>query len=100
MTVFVEIWWNAFIAFLKELVGAEAPVVAAWAKQFMTDEGKIILADAAQYGPLVYAGSMTIVEASGKLWDDLKAKGIVDIENLGELVYNALRTQTNAAANV
>lgn len=96
--LFLETWWDILVAFLVKIVGIEAPAVASWAKQFSSDEGQVILTDAAQYGPQVFAGTLTMVAASEALWVDLKAKGITDIEALGETVFNALRTQTNAAA--
>lgn len=85
---------------VKAVVTAEIPALTAWGAQFLTDEGKVILSDAITYGPQILAGTVTIIDAADKLWVDLKAKGITDIEALGETVFNALRTQTNAAASV
>lgn len=81
-------------------VQTEIPVITAWGAQFLTDEGKIILADAVTYGPKILAGEITITAAFGMLSADLVAKGIADIENLGETIFNALRTQINAVATM
>lgn len=97
MTIF-ERAWNFIQGLLAELIGIEAPVVIAWAKQFASDEGKIILTDAAQYGPQIYAGTITITDAFTKLTADLTAKGLTDLSQLANTMYNALRTQTNAAS--
>ncbi len=97
MTIFERLW-ATISSFLTHLIGVEAPVVVAWAKQFATDEGKIILSDAAQYGPQIFAGTITITEAFVKLGADLAAKGLTDLDQLAETMYNALRTHTNAAA--
>lgn len=97
MTVF-ERFWDWLSDLISELWTTEGPALTAWLKQFATDEGKIILADAAQYGPQIFAGTMTITDAAAKLIADLTAKGIADAQSLEETVFNALRTQTNAAA--
>lgn len=97
MTIFERLW-----SWLKDLLAhfwtTEAPALEAWLKQFVSDEGKVILADAAIYGPQILAGTITIVEAAAKLGADLVAKGIADVPALEEIIFNALRTQTNLAA--
>lgn len=80
-------------------IKADVPVLTAWGAQFLTDEGKIALQDAETYGPQILSGQITITAAFGLLSADLVAKGVADIENLGDLLFNALRTQTNAAAS-
>lgn len=94
MTIFERLW-NTVSEFLGHLIGDSAPAIVSWAKQFATDEGKIIFADALAYAPKILAHEITIVEASNLLWTDLKAKGIDDVKLLGEVVYNALRTHIN-----
>lgn len=99
MTIFERLW-----AWLKGLISevwdTEGPALTAWLEQFASDEGKIILSDAAQYGPQIFAGTITITDAAAKMIADLTAKGIADAQSLEETVFNALRTQTNAAAAV
>lgn len=80
-------------------VQSEIPVVTAWAAQFLTDEGKVILADAETYGPQIIAGTITIAGAAAKLEADLIAKGLQDLDKLKDTLFNALRTQANAAVS-
>lgn len=97
MTIFERLWsWLSDL--LAHFWDSEAPALEAWLKQFANDEGKIILADAATYGPQILSGSISITDAATKLGSDLAAKGITDAGNLSETIFNALRTQTNAAA--
>lgn len=97
MNIFTSAWaW--LTALLKNFWAAEAPALTAWLEQFSTDIGKIILIDAEIYGPQIFAGTMTITDAAAKLSADLQAKGIPDVQALGQLIFNALRTQVNAAA--
>lgn len=77
-------------------VQTEIPAVTAWAAQFLTDEGKVILADAETYGPQILSGDLTITDAEAKLEADLIAKGIADLDQLKDILFNALRTQVNA----
>lgn len=77
-------------------VQSEIPVVTAWAAQFLTDEGKVILADAEVYGPQIIDGSITISDAFSKLEADLAVKGLQDLDQLKDTIFNALRTQANA----
>lgn len=79
-------------------IKTELPVVTAWGAQFLTDEGKVILADAETYGPKILAGEITITAAFGMLSADLVAKGMADLSQLGETIFNALRTHVNAVA--
>jgi hypothetical protein len=98
MTIF-ERFWNWLTDLISEIWTTEGPALTAWLKQFSSDEGQVILTDAAIYGPQIYAGTITITDAANKLYADLKAKGITDAGNLLETVFNALRTQTNLAAS-
>lgn len=97
MTVF-----ERFYDWLKDLISevwtTDGPAIAAWLQQFSTDEGKVILADAAQYGPQIIAGTITITDAASKLIADLIAKGMADAQSFEQTVFNALRTQANAVA--
>lgn len=97
MTIF-ERFYDWLSDLISEIWTTEGPALTSWLKQFASDEGKIILADAAEYGPQIFAGTITITDAAAKLIADLVAKGIADVPSLEETVFNALRTQTNAAA--
>jgi len=97
MTIFERLWsWLSDL--LSHFWTNDGPALEAWLKQFASDEGKTILQDTAIYGPQIFAGTITILEAAAKVWVDLKAKGIEDTQALVEIVLNALRTHTNAAA--
>lgn len=98
MTIFARLWAWISSGF-DHVFGDNAPAIAAWGGQFLTDVGQVIFTDAAIYGPQIFAGTISIVDASAKLWEDLKAKGISDIEQFGEIAFNALRTHTNLAAS-
>ena len=69
----------------------------AWAEQFASDLGNIVLAAAANYGAQVYTGTMTMSQAKDAVLADLKKKGIEESKELAEIVFNAIRTQVNAA---
>lgn len=97
MTVF-ERFYDWLKDILSDVWGAEAPALTAWLEQFASDEGKIVLASAGQYGPLVFTGQMTILDALARLEGDLVAHGIQDVLALREVILNALRTHTNLAA--
>lgn len=99
MTIFARIW-STLSGLFSHLWAENGPAIEAWGKQFLTDEGQVIFADAALYGPQIFAGTITITDAFAKLWEDLKAKGIQDGQQAIETTYNALRTHTNLAANV
>lgn len=97
MTIFERLWsWLTDLA--SHFWAGQGPSILAWGKQFLTDEGKIVLEDAAVYGPQIYLGTITITDAFTKLGEDLKAKGLTDLDALKEIIFNALRTQTNLAA--
>lgn len=98
MNIFQRVW-QSLVSFVQHFFGTQAPAVTAWLSQFLTDEGQIVLADAEKYGPQIFNGTITIVQAAEALGQDLLAKGISDIENLGETIYNALRTQVNFVAS-
>jgi hypothetical protein len=95
---FLAVVWASIVAGLKHFFGVAAPALVAWMKQFGTDEGQIILADAEKYGPMIISKEITITDAFAQLTSDLAAKGLTDLEALGEIMWNALRTQANAAA--
>lgn len=97
MTIFERLW-SFFVSLASHFWSDQGPSILAWGKQFLTDEGKIVLEDAAVYGPQIYAGTMSITDAATKLGEDLVAKGLTDLDALKEIIFNALRTQTNLAA--
>lgn len=101
MTIFERLW-ETISMFLSHLVGQESPALVSWAKQFATDEGKVILTDTAQYGVALFTNEMTMAQALEKVKADLIAKAREDLALLEDLIMDALRTHKNAAeaANV
>lgn len=97
MTIFARLW-DSLSGLFSHFWADNGVAIEAWGKQFLTDEGQIIFADAAVYGVQIWNGTMTITDAFAKLWIDLKAKGISDGQQAIETTYNALRTHTNLAA--
>lgn len=97
MTIFARLW-SSLSGFFSHLWSENGPAILAWGKQFLTDEGQVIFADAAEYGPQIFAKTITITEAATKLMADLKAKGMADVDALEAIIFNALRTHTNLAA--
>jgi hypothetical protein len=98
MTIFARLWL-ALSGLFEHLWADNGPAIMAWGKQFLSDEGKVILADTAVYGQQIFAGTITITDAANKVLADLEAKGIADAKQYVETVFNALRTHTNLAAN-
>lgn len=95
MSVLDRVWnyiWDGLSHFFSDDV---VPALKDWAAQFKGDVEQVVLQDAAQYGPLVLNGSMSMVDAIDKLGQDLLAKGI---EVSKDLIANAIRTWTNSAA--
>ena len=95
MSILYRVWnfiWDGLSHFFTDDV---IPALRDWAEQFKDGAGQVVLQDAAQYGPLVLAGTMTILEAWEKLEQDLLAKGLSVSKEVG---LNAIRTWTNSAA--
>lgn len=95
MSFLNRVWdyiWSGLSHFFSNDV---VPALKDWAAQFRGDVEQIVLQDAAQYGPLVLNGTMTMIEAIEKLGQDLLTKEITVSK---DLVANAIRTWTNSAA--
>lgn len=95
MTVFERVWnfiWDGLTHFFSADV---VPALKDWAAQFRGNAEQVVLQDAAKYGPMVLAGTMTMLEAIEQLGKDLLAKEITADK---DLIANAIRTWTNSAA--
>lgn len=93
---FIDRIWNYICSGLSHFFSDDViPALKDWLTQFKGDAEQIVLQDAAQYGPLVLNGTMTMVEAIEKLGSDLLAKEITVSK---DLIANAIRTWVNSAA--